>query len=83
LIYGTNLIGITGSYDEVNRLCSEIAENYRWAFVNINIRSANVTENVGWVTLEIDGEEGEYLKALDYLKKIGVKAEPVEKDVIE
>jgi len=48
-----------------------------------NIRSANVTENVGWVTLEIDGEEGEYLKALDYLKKIGVKAEPVEKDVIE
>src|SRR4030043_943762 len=45
-----------------------------------NIRSANVTENVGWVTLEIDGEEGEYLKALDYLKKIGVKAEPVEKD---
>jgi len=47
-----------------------------------NIRSANVTENVGWVTLEIDGEEGEYLKALDYLKEIGVKVEPVEKDVI-
>ncbi|MBM4340164.1 MAG: MoaD family protein [Deltaproteobacteria bacterium] len=47
-----------------------------------NIRSANVTENVGWVTLEIDGEEGEYLKALDYLKGIGVKVEPVEKDVI-
>jgi len=48
-----------------------------------NIRSANVTENVGWVTLEIDGEEGEYLKALAYLKEIGVKVEPVEKDVIE
>lgn len=48
-----------------------------------NIRSANVTENVGWVTLEIDGEEEEYLKALDYLKGIGVKVEPVEKDVIE
>ncbi len=47
-----------------------------------NIRSANVTENVGWVTLEIDGEEEEYLKALDYLKEIGVKVEPVEKDVI-
>jgi ABC-type methionine transport system ATPase subunit len=47
-----------------------------------NIRSANVTENVGWVTLEIDGEEGEYLKAIDYLKGIGVKVEPVEKDVI-
>src|SRR4030067_160258 len=37
LIYGTNLIGIKGSYDEVNRLCSEIAENYGWGFVNINI----------------------------------------------
>jgi molybdopterin synthase sulfur carrier subunit len=48
-----------------------------------NIRSANVTENVGWVALEIDGEEGEFLKALDYLKQIGVKVEPVEKDVIE
>ncbi len=48
-----------------------------------NIRSANVTENVGWVTLEIDGEEEEYLKAIDYLKGIGVKVEPVEKDVIE
>lgn len=47
-----------------------------------NIRSANVTENVGWVTLEIDGEEEEYLKALDYLKGIGVKVEPVEKDVV-
>lgn len=47
-----------------------------------NIRSANVTENVGWVTLEIDGEEGEYLKAVNYLKEIGVKVEPVEKDVI-
>lgn len=38
LIYGATLIGIKGSYDEVNRLCSEIAENYGWAFVNINIR---------------------------------------------
>ena len=38
LIYGTQLIGVRGSYDEVNRLCSEIAENYGWAFVNINIR---------------------------------------------
>ena len=48
-----------------------------------NIRSANVSENVGWVTLEIDGEEEEYLKALDYLKKIGVKVEPVERNIIE
>jgi sulfur-carrier protein len=48
-----------------------------------NIRSANVTENVGWVTLEIDGEEEEYLKALRYLDEIGVVVEPVERDVIE
>jgi molybdopterin synthase sulfur carrier subunit len=48
-----------------------------------NIRSANVTNHVGWVTLEIDGEEKEYLKALGYLKEIGVKVEPVERDVIE
>ena len=48
-----------------------------------NIRSANVTENVGWVTLEIDGEEEEYLKALNYLREMGVKVEPIERDVIE
>jgi sulfur-carrier protein len=48
-----------------------------------NIRGANVSENVGWVTLEIDGEEEEYLSALRYLKKIGVKVEPIERNVIE
>lgn len=48
-----------------------------------NIRSANVSENVGWVTLEIDGEEEEYFKALNYLNEIGVTVEPVERDIIE
>ena len=48
-----------------------------------NIRSANVSENVGWVTLEIVGEEGEYAKALKYLIEVGVTVKPVEKDVIE
>jgi molybdopterin synthase sulfur carrier subunit len=48
-----------------------------------NIRSAYVSENVGWVTLEIDGEEEEYLKALDYLNEMGVTVEPVERDIIE
>jgi threonine synthase len=38
LVYGTNVIGIHGTYDEVNRLCSEIAGKYGWAFVNVNIR---------------------------------------------
>ncbi len=58
LIYGTKLIGVKGSYDEVNRLCSEIAENYGWAFVNINIRpfyaegsktfGYEIAEQLGW-----------------------------------
>jgi molybdopterin synthase sulfur carrier subunit len=48
-----------------------------------NIRSANVSENVGWVTLEIDGEEEEYLRALRYLNEVGVTVKPVERDVIE
>jgi threonine synthase len=38
LIYEPNLIAVDGNYDDVNRLCSEIANKYRWAFVNINIR---------------------------------------------
>jgi len=38
LIYGTNLIGVRGNYDEVNRLCSEIAQSHEWGFVNINLR---------------------------------------------
>jgi ABC-type methionine transport system ATPase subunit len=48
-----------------------------------NIRSANVSENVGWVTLEIDGAEEEYVKALRYLDEIGVTVEPIERDIIE
>ncbi len=58
LVYGTNLIGIRGTYDEVNRLCSEIAAKYKWAFVNINIRPFyaegsktlfyEVMEQLGW-----------------------------------
>ncbi|MBF0491190.1 MAG: threonine synthase [Deltaproteobacteria bacterium] len=38
LVFGGNVVGIRGTYDEVNRLCSEIAAKYKWAFVNINIR---------------------------------------------
>jgi threonine synthase len=37
-IYGANVVAVDGTYDEVNRLCSEIADKYGWAFVNINIR---------------------------------------------
>jgi threonine synthase len=58
LIYGAHVVGIRGSYDEVNRLCSEIAGKYGWAFVNINIRpyyaegsktfGYEIAEQLGW-----------------------------------
>ena len=57
-IYGGNVVGIRGTYDEVNRLCSEVAGKYGWAFVNINIRpfyaegsktfGYEIAEQLGW-----------------------------------
>jgi len=37
-IYGTNLVGIRGTYDDVNRLCTELSQSHPWAFVNVNLR---------------------------------------------
>ena len=37
-IYGPTLVAVDGTYDDVNRLCSELADTYPWAFVNINMR---------------------------------------------
>ena len=37
-IYGTRLVGVKGSYDDVNRLCTELCAEREWAFVNINMR---------------------------------------------
>lgn len=58
LVYGTHLVGIRGTYDEVNRLCSEVADKYKWAFVNVNIRpyyaegskslGFEIVEQLGW-----------------------------------
>ncbi|MEW5744791.1 MAG: threonine synthase [Nitrospirota bacterium] len=58
LVYEPNLVAVDGNYDEVNRLCSEIANKYRWAFVNINIRpfyaegsktqGFEIVEQLGW-----------------------------------
>jgi threonine synthase len=58
LIYGSNVIGIKGHYDEVNRLCAEIAGKYGWAFVNVNMRpyyaegsksmGFEIAEQLGW-----------------------------------
>ena len=57
-IYGATLVAVDGTYDQVNRLCSELADNYRWAFVNINMRpfysegsktlAYEVAEQLGW-----------------------------------
>ncbi len=37
-IYGATIVAIKGNYDEVNRLCAEVADAYDWAFVNTNVR---------------------------------------------
>ena len=58
LIYGARVVGIHGHYDEVNRLCAEIAGKYGWAFVNVNMRpyyaegsksqGLEIIEQLGW-----------------------------------
>ena len=37
-VYGTNLVAVRGTYDDVNRLCTELSADRDWAFVNINMR---------------------------------------------
>jgi threonine synthase len=58
LVYGAGVIAIRGHYDEVNRLCAEIAGKYGWAFVNVNMRpyyaegsksmGFEIAEQLGW-----------------------------------
>ena len=38
-VYGGNVVAIDGNYDDVNRLCAELAGTYPWAFVNVNMRT--------------------------------------------
>ncbi len=54
LIFGARVIGIRGSYDIVNRLCSEIAGKYGWGFVNVNLRPyyAEGSKTVGYEICE-------------------------------
>jgi len=57
-IYGPRTIAIRGTYDDVNRLCSEISDKYEWAFVNVNLRpyyaegakthGFEIAEQLGW-----------------------------------
>src|SRR5881392_473390 len=54
LIYGANVVAIKGHYDEVNRLCAEIAGKYGWAFVNVNMRPyyAEGSKSLGYEIME-------------------------------
>lgn len=57
-IYEPQTVAIKGTYDDVNRLCSEIADKYEWAFVNVNLRpyyaegakthGFEIAEQLGW-----------------------------------
>ena len=58
LVFSPTVVAVEGNYDDVNRLCSEIASDQGWAFVNINIRpyyaegsktlAFEVVEQLGW-----------------------------------
>ncbi len=54
LVYGAQVIAIKGHYDEVNRLCAEIAGKYGWAFVNVNMRPyyAEGSKSMGFEIME-------------------------------
>src|SRR5437879_6199845 len=57
-VYGAKVIGLRGPYDEVNRLCTQVAFKYGWGFVNINLRpfyaegsktmGFEIAEQLGW-----------------------------------
>jgi threonine synthase len=58
LIFGPHMVRIRGNYDDVNRLCTEIADKYGWAIVNVNLRpyytegaktfGFEIAEQLGW-----------------------------------
>jgi threonine synthase len=57
-VYGTRLVGVEGTYDDVNRLCTELSGEREWAFVNVNMRpyyaegsktlAYEIVEQLGW-----------------------------------
>ncbi|HTN43715.1 MAG TPA: NIL domain-containing protein [Nitrospiria bacterium] len=58
----------------------QIGQNYK---VITNIRRADVTEKTGWVDLELTGDPKEIERAVEGLKKMGVKVDPIERNIIE
>jgi threonine synthase len=53
-VYGARLVRIDGNYDHVNRLCTQIADEYNWGFVNVNLRPyyAEGSKSVGYEIAE-------------------------------
>ncbi len=57
-IYGANVVAVDGNYDDVNRLCAELADDEGWGFVNVNLRAFyaegsktigfEIAEQLGW-----------------------------------
>jgi len=57
-IFAPTILAIAGNYDDVNRLCTQVADRYGWGFVNINLRSYyaegaktygfEIVEQLGW-----------------------------------
>jgi threonine synthase len=57
-VYGAKVLKLTGTYDEVNRVCTQIALKYGWGFVNVNLRpfyaegsktfGFEIAEDLGW-----------------------------------
>jgi threonine synthase len=57
-VFAPNVVAVEGNYDEVNRLCSELADGHHWAFANINVRpfyaegsktlTYETAEQLGW-----------------------------------
>jgi threonine synthase len=53
-IFGPTIVAVAGNYDDVNRLCTQVADRYGWGFVNINLRSyyAEGAKTVGFEIVE-------------------------------
>lgn len=57
-VYGARLVRVRGTYDDVNRLCAQVADRYGWGIVNVNLRSYygegsktlafEIAEQLGW-----------------------------------
>jgi transposase len=58
----------------------DLGQNFR---VVTNIRRADVREDVGWVILELEGDEDEIERGLDWVNSMGVRVDPVSGDVVE